>query len=182
MKETNESQTDESVMDTQIQRLIDGALEEEQRLSLLQQIDRESPESWRDVALGYIEGEVLRSAFREEEAELEQKVTPFPVDQRKSSGFHLAAIAALAMILGAVLGSSIQSSLVAPEPTIPVAEKITIQQEAPVSPSIQAIESLDLALRDRGLEPVISKAVYRAELPDGRRLILPVQRLSFQPE
>lgn len=166
----------------QIQRLIDGGLDEEQQVSLLQEIDKESPEAWRTLALGYIEAEVLRSVFEELEDVQEQMVTPFSINRRRNVRFRVAAIAALAMIFGLVLGASIQSFIPASDSKIPIAGENTFPKEAPVPPSFQAIESLDLALRDRGFEPVISRAVYKAELPDGRRLLLPVQRLSFQPE
>ena len=107
---------------------------------------------------------------------------PVSTRERSASLFRTVWIAAAAIVFGVFMEVGIrvpESTSSETQPAIAVNEE---ERPTAIPPSFRAIESLDLALKDRGFEPVVSKAIYRAELPDGRRLLLPVQRLSFQPE
>ncbi|MDF1852234.1 MAG: hypothetical protein P1U85_15450 [Verrucomicrobiales bacterium] len=178
MNETNQAELEE-----RIQSLVDGHLDDEQRMALLHWIDEEAPAAWRSVALGYVETEALRSAFRaQDDAAASKKVSPFPAKTSSQHRVVTVLVAAVAMILGVFLGGGFrQFSDPATTEAPLIAEVSPAEAPAPVPPSFQAIESLDLALRDRGLQPVISKAIYQAELPDGRTLLVPIQRLTVQP-
>ena len=171
-------------MDQEIQRLIDRELNDDQRMQLLQRIDTEAPEAWRTIALGYLEADLIRSVFEEEREEVNPDVVvPISASAPDRSRWRTVAVAAAAVILGIFVGVGVPlPDFSSSEEVPPLAEGQESGTSEEVPPSFQAIESLDLALRDRGLEPVVSKAFYRAELPDGRRLVLPIQTLSFQPE
>ena len=45
-------------------RLIDGEMAEDERRLFLQELDRESPESWRDLALGFVENQMITEALQ----------------------------------------------------------------------------------------------------------------------
>ena len=47
-----------------IQLLIDGELDDNGRSELISWLDRENPQAWRDVSLGFIENQILSGAFR----------------------------------------------------------------------------------------------------------------------
>jgi hypothetical protein len=187
----NELNPDE--MERQIQLLIDRELSDEQQVELLRRIDENAPGAWRTVALRYVETDVLRSLFEEEErwshppgviplSSTDSPDLPVSTRERSASLFRTVWIAAAAIVFGVFMEVGIrvpESTSSETQPAIAVNEE---ERPTAIPPSFRAIESLDLALKDRGFEPVVSKAIYRAELPDGRRLLLPVQRLSFQPE
>ncbi len=165
-----------------IQLLIDGGLNEDQQVKLLRQIDEEAPEAWRTVALGYHESEVLRSVFQEESMTESTIVVPLAENKTSKNFWATTAIAAVATILGIIVGVGFQPDWgPADSPSSPMAEETQSEPSDSPSPNFQAIESLDLALRERGLNPVVSNAMYQAELSDGRTLYLPIKRLSFQP-
>ena len=80
-----------------IQRLADGELSETERKELLQKIDDETPERWRDVALCLLGNRFIAQGLRQNEPSPATNVIVFPVWKRLSA---LAAVLALGLGLG----------------------------------------------------------------------------------
>jgi hypothetical protein len=170
-------------MDDQIQRLIDGELGDEPQWELLNRIDTESPARWRSVALGFVEAQVLRTSLREEEsAETStEKIVRLPASRTAFLSSRTMIAASITLLIGVALGTLFRPNIRSRE----LVDQVIAQSSpaaAPSAPSsFQAMKSIELALRDRGLQPVVTEAVFQADLPDGRRLLLPIQQLSVNP-
>lgn len=171
------------ILDDELQRLIDGDLGDEAQWELLNRIETELPARWRSVALGFVEAQALRTALREaESAEASpQKIVQFQAASTAFLSSRTMIAASIALLMGVLLGTLFRPTGASPEPVDALIAQSSPAAAASAPSSFQAMKSIELALRDHGLQPVMTKAVFQADLPDGRRLLLPIQQLSLNP-
>lgn len=171
-------ESDPQKINRQIPQLVDGTLGENAEIELLNLIETSYPEAWRTLALAHIEARVIKSAFAEEAAE----DSTGPENTHRSANHFKTVFIAAAAALGIGLFAGHFISPKAQQPNFTEAAGTPAGSgTAPAAGSshFQTIESLKTAFQNRGLHPAVSNAVYQTELPDGRRLYLPIQTLSL---
>jgi len=162
MKETDNTIT------TQIQSLVDGGLNFDERSQLLREIDIERPNGWRDVALAFVEREILAEATQVEAPSGKPVVA-----------FWVAAAACLTLAgfaLGWVLHpEAVTSPGIAQNAPAAVASKET---NLPL-PSPDILRSANEKLAPTGYGASMVTRYVRAELADGKQLVIPVSQVML---
>ena len=156
-------------LENKIQAMVDGELSSRARKEFLLELEKSYPEHWRTLALGFAERQLLRDALIDR---LNEKKGPivFPAFLR------FAAILAVGAFLGVFF---IQQQL----PPAP-AETAFAQPVHQVSPEEGVVEiaqsridRISDAVTEHGFHPVIERTLIEADLGEGRRLIIPLNRL-----
>lgn len=190
-------------IENQIQILIDGELSDKERSELLNTIDREKPSYWRNIALGYIESQLIRESI----AELAEDRIHSPLPSRNLAKPLLAIAATL--IVGIFLGVSISptqvsqqeiastsldsakepklaaithlstSGATAPKIDIPVIEasQSPYEFEQALMTASEPIRRAQHFHNSRGAHSVQSTALIQTNLDDGSSLVIPVNYL-----
>ena len=156
-------------LETRIQALADGELSPPARKELLLDLENSYPEHWRTLALGFVEGQVVRDAFVSRQSEKNASAV-------FSTFLRIAAILAI----GAFLGGFFTQQLRPPAPkeiasTLPVTQPTA--QEDVVEIAQSRIDRISEAVAEQGFNPVIERTLIQADLGEGRRLIIPLNRL-----
>lgn len=186
-----------------IQRLIDDELDNAGRTQLLRHLDKESPESWRDLALGLLEARMLADALRAGPRAVDPST---PVAAPRPQRWLLGLAAALVLCVGFGL-------LLSPSPQNPPLAMGTPAEEGVAPPSYGTIllrsgdeGALEIPVVDlsrnpadlgrtvqaatepmrrmganyseRGWKPQLRTSYISADLDDGKQLLLPVSYLS----
>ena len=160
MKET------ENTITPQIQPLVDGELTFDARAKLLRIIDTEQPSAWRDVALAFVEREILAEAVK-----LKMR------SSRPVTAFWVAAAACLALGCFA-LGRGMRSDADSP-PRIaqPASAIAAAEPEYYPKPSPALLRSTNERLASTGYEASMLTRYVRADLEDGNQIVIPVSQL-----
>lgn len=187
-----------------IEKLVEDELSDAHRLELLETIDRDYPERWREVSLGYMEAQLLRSALKLEAAPHPQLTTRRPLLGKWA--------AAAALILGLIAGVLINgeadpSPQVAgvrknPSITPPNYEMVSIrgadntELQIPLldgsasnsagrlalQKAMQPIREVNRAFEAQGQQSPITTSFYTIDLDDDRQLVIPVSFRSDRPQ
>ena len=156
-------------LENKIQTLVDGELSSQARKEFLHELKNSYPEHWRTLALGFVEGQLLRDAFMDGQND-KKRATVFPAILR------IAAILAVSAFLGVFFNQEHRP----PAPT----ETVSAQPVTPVSPEEEVgeiaqsrIDRISDAVSEHSFNPVIERTLIEADLGEGRRLIIPLNRL-----
>ena len=136
----------------ELDRLVDGRLDRDEYRALLDQLERH-PEGWRQCAMAFLEHQALEiemSKFRELDV-----VGVEPASQQKEEKQHSASVArtgwrgwlamATCMLVGAVLGSSLQPGASPFQPVISTPANVASDAVAPNMRTMEAESAVDLA-------------------------------------
>lgn len=156
-------------LENKIQALVDGELSPPARKELLLDLENAYPEHWRTLALGFVEAQVLRDALIDRQSEQKAPVL-FP------SFIRIAAI----LTIGAFLGGFFTQQLRPPAPkeiasTLPATQPTAEEDVVEIAQS--RIDRISEAVAEQGFNPVIERTLIQADLGEGRRLIIPLNRL-----
>ncbi len=89
-----------------LQRLIDGSLSDEQRALLLQQAENH-PENWRNIALAFVEEQVLRSELAAVFDERALEALPASPAQDRRTAWPIAKVVSLAAMFVLLMGAAV---------------------------------------------------------------------------
>jgi hypothetical protein len=168
-------------------RLVDGEMTPAERQAFLQNLDQNSPESWRDLALGFVENQMITEALRaHEEVPIAE-----PISIKRSpvwSPSWLGATAA-ALLLGLIVGaismgpensnSSDPITRTEDPPTTTADPSPVDRRQTYLTGGIQPLEDLNSSLRDQGYQPRMTRGYLEAQLKDGRSVIVPISQMAF---
>lgn len=182
--------------DHQLDRLVDGELNNAERRALLLQLENE-PDGWRRCALAFLEAQSWRAALTP--ATTLAPLSPIPAPDKQNvqhpSRRPLARLAALAVSLAAafLLGQhwhnnptlpAPPSGLATAEPTPPPPTPMQVaeQQPRPASlPSATApLETVVKQWQQRGYHTETQKRVVSLELKGGRKVEVPVREVRLR--
>jgi hypothetical protein len=156
-------------MECKIQALIDGELSAPARKDLLLDLEKHYPEHWRTLALGFVEAQLLGEAL---------------IARQNSHTFRaffpnilrIAAILAVGAFLGVLFSQQLQ-----PPPSL---DSVAVQPTTPLLPPEDVVEitqsridRISDAVSEHGFNPVIERTLIEADLGEGRRLVIPLNRL-----
>ena len=186
----------EETLSLNIQRLADGSLDENDRRDTLNWIEQSAPCYWRDLALAFVEGQVLREASSSE-AELTalpplRHNTETALRWKKWATAGIAAILAIGMFvagfsansLNSVAGSTQQkrpfetsSARVATPPPTPSSTVPAAYSTTGVARSAAAVRKLNAAIAQSGYEASLITRYVSQKLDDGGRMVIPVNKV-----
>ena len=168
-------------------RLVDGEMTHEERQAFLQILDQDSPESWTDLALGFVEGQMITEALRGHE----EFTIAHPAPMIRSSAWSpcwLGATAA-ALLLGLIVGAismrpdnpvSVQPISRSDDPPTPTADRFPVdRRQTYLTGGIQPLEELNSSLRNQGYRPRMTRGYLEAQLEDGRSVIVPISQMAL---
>lgn len=172
--------SDPAAVDRRIQRLIDGELDQTEQQRLLETLDGE-PRLWRDVALGFVESELLRRELLSwrPAAETTGKTSPAqetsppvaPPQPARSGLFSKAVTIAAAAIAAFVIGIAARHWWPMDSPARPSNGGTIASGERPLEnkPAVEMRRGVDVADPDEGIRR-ISLPVLPADRVDPQSL------------
>ncbi|HAV12090.1 MAG TPA: hypothetical protein DCX06_01155 [Opitutae bacterium] len=151
-----------------IQAVVDGNLSDPERHELLQELERE-PRAYRQLALGFIEEQIIRDSFRAKQP-------------AQKSSVHLATIAKIAALL-AIGFFSAKLRLPVNDLQLVKANNETIHVHAKENhihedAQLDTIQTVKAAMKQRGFDPILTTAYLQADTKDGRSVVIPVRQLA----
>jgi hypothetical protein len=185
--------------DRLIERLVDGELSEPERRALLARLDA-APDGWRRCALAFLEAQCWREALGPVAAPSVTVARPLRPAGRPPAPARLRWLAATAagMLAAFALGWSVRGGASAGSPPAPVAQAgnppaapaaVGVASEAPRPASVTPgpepeplpfSESVVRAWESRGYHVERGARLVSMELPDGRRLAVPVDEVRLR--
>jgi hypothetical protein len=165
-------------------RLLDGEMTAQERHVFLQDLDRNHPQGWRDLALGFVENQMITEALRSDQAGEIDHVFPL----KKPSPWNIARVVKIAAVflLGLFLGNMIWSGYPQSEPSRDIAlnpEQVETSKASTrniaLAGNVQPIEKLNATLKEQGYKPQMTHGYIEAQLADGRQLIVPISHLAM---
>jgi hypothetical protein len=223
----------EKVSRIRLQRLVDGELDLQERIAVLQELDR-NPSQWRDVALAFVEEQTFTKEICKEQAFVSTvttvKVTPntpittAPMATNTSwKTFLSLAASTVLLIAGFAIGNRLgngsrssnpdQASLAAMVPgtpntarnnaiafeqtgtmklvggnqfpasnvEVPIYEAPSFEEQILLGKDQQELVRIQEQLRRYGLELDVQVQMLEGQLPDGRRVVVPIRNVSTRP-
>ena len=173
-----------SIQYDKMSRLLDGEMTETERRFFLQNIDKNHPEKWRELALGFVENQIVIEALR---SRRQNKQSKSP-SSRKTASWNFAWMGgvAAALILGLFLGTlqigqdthSQTSQIITPTQKGP-STSIAANRNIALAGGVQPLERLNSVLKKQGYDPQMTRGYIEAEMADGRQLIVPISQLAM---
>ena len=156
-------------LENKIQALVDGELSSQARKEFLLDLENSHPELWRTVALGFVEGQLLQDALIDRQS-----------DKKAPAVFPSFLRIAATLTIGALLGGFFTQQLRPPAPkeiasAIPTTQ--STDDDGVVEIARSRIDRISEAVSEQGFNPVIERTLIQADLGEGRRLIIPLNRL-----
>ena len=183
-----------------IQRLIDGELDDTKQIALFQALDEETPGHWRDLALGFVEAQMICEALPSACAVEHSKGTPF---LRRM--WSIAATLVLGLGLGLLVapGPDTDTQLVDQPPTssssvprygmlnvgfgdsdlrTPILDGSAGQVNAgrALFAANEPMRRISEAYSEQGLHSTQSTTYLTADLDDGTQLVIPINYLGVR--
>ncbi len=166
-----------------LHRLADGEMSASERSAFLQECEIK-PHQWREVALAFVEAQIIRqelTVFEEDE----KPATPPPKPMPKPGPRLLPWLLAACLMVALVWQNGTPQSLTSPITSSPREEQAAspyrlrvADGDLPIYEASQFPEvwqaKVNQLLRDRGYEIDWKTRYITGRLPDGRRLLLPV--------